>query len=387
MAAAPFAATLVAYCRAGFEPEAAADIAALAARAGAAVVVDAPPGRGFVTAALGGSTPARLHAALVAAPPVFVRSLFFGTGPHALLDPATAGKRRPDRVAPLAAAIGVLRERVWPGVRHGAAFGVLRVEMPDTNDGKALSGLCRGVELPLAGTLLEADAMAEVHEDATDAELARHPALHVLLADGATAFVGVSAAPWRSRWPLGIPRLHMPRAAPSRSTLKLAEAFLTFLGDDAPTLLRPGMKAVDLGAAPGGWTWQLAERGLKVTAVDNGPLKGAVAEDSRVTHLRVDGLTYVPKRPVDWLVCDIAEQPAKIAALVARWIGEGHARHAMFNLKLPMKKRHAEVLRCAALIDDTLRRARVPATLALKQLYHDREEVTGYLATLGSGRI
>ena len=59
----------------------------------------------------------------------------------------------------------------------------------------------------------------------------------------------------------------------------------------------------------------------------------------------------------------------------------------MFNLKLPMKKRHAEVERCAALIHDTLRRARVPATLALKQLYHDREEVTGYLATPGSGRI
>jgi 23S rRNA (cytidine2498-2'-O)-methyltransferase len=387
VAAAPFTATLVAHCRAGFEPEAAADLVALAGRAGATTVVDAPPGRGFVTAALTGSTPSRLQAALLAAPPVFIRSLFFGTGPHALFDPAATGRRRPDRVAPLAAAIAALRERDWPGVARGMAFGELRVEMPDTNEGKALSGLCRGVELPLAGALLEADAMAEVDEDATDAELARHPAVHVLFADGATAFVGVSAAPWRSRWPQGIPRLHMPRAAPSRSTLKLAEAFLTFLGDDAATLLRPGMKAVDLGAAPGGWTWQLAGRGLKVTAVDNGPLKGAVAEDSLVTHLRVDGLTYVPKRPVDWLVCDIAEQPAKIAALVARWVAQGDARRAIFNLKLPMKRRHAEVERCAALIHDTLRRARVPATLALKQLYHDREEVTGYLATPGSGRI
>ena len=60
----------------------------------------------------------------------------------------------------------------------------------------------------------------------------------------------------------------------------------------------------------------------------------------------------MPKRPVDWLVCDIAEQPASIAALVARLGRQGDARRAIFNLKLPMKKRHAEIERCAALIHD-----------------------------------
>ena len=145
---------------------------------------------------------------------------------------------------------------------------------------------------------------------------------------------------------MGIPRLRMPGGAPSRSTLKLAEAIVTFLGDRESELLRPGMRAVDLGAAPGGWTWQLAYRGLRVTAIDNGPLKGAVRDDPLVTYLRADGLTYLPKRPVDWMTCDIVEQPARIAMLVARWIGEGHARHAIFNLKLPMKKRFEETMRC-----------------------------------------
>ena len=62
----------------------------------------------------------------------------------------------------------------------------------------------------------------------------------------------------------------------------------------------------------------------------------------------------MPKRPVDWLVCDIVWQPATIASLVARWIGDGRARHAIFNLKLPMKKRYDEVRRCEALIRDAL---------------------------------
>jgi 23S rRNA (cytidine2498-2'-O)-methyltransferase len=243
-----------------------------------------------------------------------------------------------------------------------------------------VSGLCRAIELPLAEALLAADALAETDADAGPSRL---PALHVLFADGAHVYVGASLAPWGSPWAMGIPRLRMPREAPSRSTLKLAEALVVFLGDREPELLRPGRRAVDLGAAPGGWTWQLAHRGLRVTAVDNGPLKGEVARDSLVTHLTVDGLRYRPPRPVDWMVCDIADQPARIAALVAGWIARGDARHTIFNLKLPMKKRYDEVRRCAAIIGETLARAGVRHALRLRQLYHDREEVTGFIERLG----
>ena len=179
---------------------------------------------------------------------------------------------------------------------------------------------------------------------------------------------------------MGIPRLRMPHSAPSRSTLKLAEALLAFLGDRDLDVLQAGMRAVDLGAAPGGWTWQLAHRGLRVTAVDNGPMKGSVADDSLVTHLREDGLTWRPKRAVDWLVCDIVLQPIRIAELVARWIADGAARRAIFNLKLPMKKRYDEVARCGARILEITRLAGVKADLRIRQLYHDREEVTGYLS-------
>ena len=119
---------------------------------------------------------------------------------------------------------------------------------------------------------------------------------------------------------MGIPRLAMPRGASSRSTLKLAEAFMTFLDDDEHLRwLRPGMRAIDLGAAPGGWTWQLAQRGLRVAAVDNGPLKGAVTSDPLVEPCAPTGCSR-PRRAVDWMVCDMVLQPSRIAALVAAWI-------------------------------------------------------------------
>ncbi len=369
---------LVAHCRAGFEPEAATDLRRVAAAAATSVDVDAPPGRGFVVATPQAFDAQRWPRALAEAPPVFVRALFFGTGPHALLEPASA-KGRADRVAPLGELADAFRTGFpLPGAPHRTrgrlVCGSLRLETPDTNEGKALSGLCRAIDRPLAGVLRERGVL---DDDAAA------PALHVLFADGAHAYVGASLAPWGSPWPMGIPRLRMPAGAPSRSTLKLAEAFVTFLGDRELDLVHAGMRAVDLGAAPGGWTWQLAHRGLRVTAVDNGPLKGEVAHDSLVTHLRTDGLTYLPRRPVDWLVCDIAEQPSRIAALVARWIGEGHARRAVFNLKLPMKRRFDETMRCKRIIEDRLAQTRTRYRLCLRQLYHDRQEVTGFVERLG----
>jgi 23S rRNA (cytidine2498-2'-O)-methyltransferase len=379
--------TIVAQCRAGFEPEAATDLRRLASAARSEIDVRATAGYGHVVGGVRTFESSHWQRALERFRPVFVRALFVGTGPHSLLDPA-ATRRRPDRVAPLTALVEALRDELsFAGFSDRGdrqrTYGSLRIEMPDTNEGKALSGLARALEPALTATLRSRGLLVEATAaDASNAAHAGESNLHVFLVDGAHAFVGVSVPPWASRWPMGIPRLRMPGAAPSRSTLKLAEAIVTFLGDSEAALLRPGMRAVDLGAAPGGWTWQLAYRGLRVTAVDNGPLKGSVRDDPLVTHLRADGLNYLPNRPVDWMTCDIAEQPARIATLVARWIGEGRTRHAIFNLKLPMKKRYDEVDRCAAIIGSGLERSRARHRFALRQLYHDREEVTGCVTRL-----
>jgi len=347
---------VIAHCRPGFEPECAADLERVAAHAGARIECAPSRGAAFVAAPLTNVDAKRWEAALARRPAWFARSIFVGDGPHVLPEH--------DRVTPL---IAVARN-------HGPPFSALWLETPDSNEGKTRSGLCQRLRAPLESAALEAGVL--------NRDDRRRLRLHALFTDSSHVFVGTSTETTGSPWPMGIPRLSMPRAAPSRSTLKLAEAFATFLGDEnRALLLKPGMRAVDLGAAPGGWTWQLAERGIRVTAIDNGPLKGEIAHDPLVEHLRVDGLTWRPRRPVDWMVCDIVLQPSRIATLVAAWVGDRHCRRTIFNLKLPMKKRYAEVERCEAIVREALDRRKLRHTLAFKQLYHDREEITGYCAS------
>jgi 23S rRNA (cytidine2498-2'-O)-methyltransferase len=249
----------------------------------------------------------------------------------------------------------------------GNRFASLWLEMPDTNDGKALATLTR----PLQAHLEKALRKAGVTFDDAKAE----DRLHVFFVGGRAAYLGLSAVANGAPWPMGIPRLRMPGAAPSRSTLKLAEALMQFVPGRR---FEPGMAAVDLGASPGGWTWQLVPRGFRVTAVDNGPMDAALLDSGQVKHRREDGFHYRPPEPVDWMVCDMVESPSRIARLAAQWIAQGWCREAIFNLKLPMKKRREEVERCRGIVDEALGGGGY--YLRVKQLYHDREEVTAYLA-------
>ncbi|MEO6929800.1 MAG: 23S rRNA (cytidine(2498)-2'-O)-methyltransferase RlmM [Casimicrobiaceae bacterium] len=361
---------VVAYCRAGFEGETAIDITRVAEAAGARAHCAPVANAAYVAADVATLDMRRWRQALIDMPPIFARSMFVGSGPHALVPAGHAAGQRTgvDRVTPIVAAIEAL----------ATPAAALWVEFADTNEGKAMSTLARALTARIEGELRVRGLLPHA---STDAHAPRNrKRLHVFLPDGAAAYVGTSIGESGSPWPMGIPRLRMPHSAPSRSTLKLVEALVTFLGDAEASALRPGMHAVDLGAAPGGWTWQLAHRGLRVTAVDNGALRGDIADDSLVTHVRADGFKYRPRRAVDWVTCDIVEQPLRIATLMADWLAGGLARRALFNLKLPMKKRYDEVLRCAAVIEDRLSGAAIDATLRVRQLYHNRAEVTAYLA-------
>jgi Predicted SAM-dependent methyltransferase len=155
---------------------------------------------------------------------------------------------------------------------------------------------------------------------------------------------------------MGIPRLKFPSDAPSRSTLKLEEAFHVFIpADEWDERLANGMYAVDLGACPGGWTYQLVKRNMWVASVDNGPMAQSLMDTGQVTWLREDGFRYRPNRNnISWMVCDMVEKPAKVAALMAQWLVQGWCRETIFNLKLPMKKRYEEVSNNLAYIQQQL---------------------------------
>ena len=252
--------------------------------------------------------------------------------------------------------------------------GSLWLEVLDTNDGKELSTFCKKFEGPLRNALTKAGRLVED---------ARKPRLLLTFKSGREVFLGLAPANNSAFWPGGIPRLKFPREAPSRSTLKLEEAWHQFIPrEEWDTRLSEDMTGVDLGASPGGWTYQLVKRGMLVTAIDNGPMAESLMDTGLVQHLMVDGFTWTPKQPVDWMVCDIVEKPARNAALLETWIGEGHCREAVVNLKLPMKQRYAEVKRLLERIETGFKARGVKASIACKQLYHDREEVTCHLRRL-----
>lgn len=279
-----------------------------------------------------------------------------------------------DRLSPLLAALPATPER----------FGALYLEVPDTNEGKTLSGFTKRFQPLLEEALREQGRLEDapaVHPSTGSGRTESLPRLHIFFPDEHRALIA-SSDPHNSTSALnGIQRVSMASDAPSRSYLKLAEAFEVFLDKKEQALwLKPGMTAVDLGAAPGGWTWQLVQRGLKVIAVDNGPLKGAAAGHPNIKHLRQDGFRFRPQRPVDWLVCDMVEQPQRVAALMTEWFVGGLTQRAIFNLKLPMKKRVAAVNDALNGMRTALNAKGIRYQLEAKQLYHDREEVTIYLA-------
>lgn len=235
-------------------------------------------------------------------------------------------------------------------------FGAAEVIAPDTPEAGPLAPMLKAV----SGGLNAA---------ATPGAARR---LRVIFADTATAAVGWVEPGLSAEAPGGILRLRFPAAAPSRSTLKLEEALLTLLSPaEREARLRPGMRAVDLGASPGGWTFQMVQRQISVTAVDNGRMDAGLLASGRVQHLRADAFGYRPTQPVDWLLCDVIETPRRIAALIADWFRRGDTGAAIFNLKLPGRDRQAELARCLALLRE------LPGlSLRVRHLYHDREEVT-----------
>ncbi len=177
-----------------------------------------------------------------------------------------------------------------------------------------------------------------------------------------------SAAPsaLTSPVPGGRYRMRMDPDAPSRSYLKMEESLLR-LGIEP----QENETVIDLGAAPGGWTYAFAKRGCRVTAIDNGPLRLTAACVRRVEHLHLDGLSYqLPRHlpPVDWLVGDMLIPPGKAFGVLKYWVGGKHCRRLIFNIKLPQE----QPMPALAPILDWLR----PRGLSVRQLYHDRREVT-----------
>lgn len=160
-------------------------------------------------------------------------------------------------------------------------------------------------------------------------------------------------------------------AAPSRSYLKVEEAYQV-LGREPVA----GETVVDLGAAPGGWSYSAAKRGARVIAVDNGPLKGGALGHPLIEHRLEDAFKFRPAdgEGFDWLYCDLVEEPHHVMKdIVAPWLAGGWCRRFVINLKFGHVDPLALLREIGAAGSPFVRGA---TGLRVRHLYHDREEFT-----------
>jgi 23S rRNA (cytidine2498-2'-O)-methyltransferase len=146
---------------------------------------------------------------------------------------------------------------------------------------------------------------------------------------------------------------------PSRAYLKLWEACVRFGSWPAA-----GERCLDLGAAPGGWTWALAQLGASVIAVDKAGLDPAVTALPNVS-VRQESAFGLPPEPADWLFSDVVAYPDRLLALVQRWIEAGAARHIVCTIKFQGATDHAAAEAFAA----------IPGG-QVAHLFHNKHELT-----------
>lgn len=340
---------LVVLCRPGFEGDCAAELTERAAEAGAWGHARTRDGEGLLEFFPGGRTPLDLLHSSAFDELVFPRQVC-ATGPLVEDLPPE------DRLSPL---LGDWRVRVADAI----------AETADGDEHRALAKLAARLTGPLRGAMQSRGCW--------NPDDPRAPRLHLILDSGSSGWIGTSPMDRSSPSPGGVVRLRTHRDAPSRSALKLEEALTTLLSPTDRHLLFDGrLTAADLGAAPGGWTWVLRRQDVRVFAVDNGPLAPALAADPEVIHVRADAFTWEPEATVDWLTCDVVDKPARVVELMARWLRRGWAHRALFNLKLPMVRRWQAVSDARRRFERTLGDRSGEFDLHIRQLYHDREEVT-----------
>ncbi|MBI1947524.1 MAG: hypothetical protein HYS27_17670 [Deltaproteobacteria bacterium] len=133
----------------------------------------------------------------------------------------------------------------------------------------------------------------------------------VVLIDGTPWLTLHRHALFGSPWPGGRPRVTIAApdqgGPPSRAYLKLREVL-----ERAALEPRPGERALEIGAAPGGAAMLLLELGLDVVGVDPNEMDARVAAHPRFVHVRTPSTQLEPSRiagPFHWLLVDVNVPP------------------------------------------------------------------------------
>ena len=191
-----------------------------------------------------------------------------------------------------------------------------------------------------------------------------------------SAFLGLSPTDLNlSDWAGGVRRFAREEGQISRAEFKLLEALEVFRID-----LPPRGVALDLGAAPGGWSRVLRQRDQFVTAIDPAELDPRLAEDKAVRHKRMTAEEYLADEPdeFDLIVNDMRMDARDSARLMLAYAGQLY-RHgiALMTFKLPEDDRKRIVDHAFGILRQKYE------IMGARQLFHNRSEITVFLAKKG----
>lgn len=174
-----------------------------------------------------------------------------------------------------------------------------------------------------------------------------------------------------SDWNGGAIRFQREEGQISRAKFKLLEAEQQFSIPFASY-----RKALDIGAAPGGWTSFLLERGIQVTAVDPAKMHPSLSGYSGLRVIRKNAAEVsFREAEFDLLVCDMSWSPKQMVKLVT---GLLHSLEiggtAVITVKLLTKKPMALIKEIIEQFEETRMQVQ-----GVKQLFHNRDEITLYM--------
>jgi 23S rRNA (cytidine2498-2'-O)-methyltransferase len=158
----------------------------------------------------------------------------------------------------------------------------------------------------------------------------------------------------------------------SRAEFKLIEALRKF------RLNLPKGRALDLGAAPGGWTRVLADAGMQVVAIDPAELDKKVASHRNVTHVKMQAKDYISDGEFDLFVNDMNIDPEDSARIMMQLASHLKPEaYAIMTVKLVIRNPARLLANVAPILEPAF------DILNVKNLFHNRLEVTMLLRRKG----
>lgn len=191
-----------------------------------------------------------------------------------------------------------------------------------------------------------------------------------LYANGEALFLGCGPAENNlSGWSGGEMHFSKREDFISRAEFKLLEAIDVF-----GVRTEKMQSALDLGAAPGGWSAVLLRKGLCVDAVDPAELHPDVARNPKLRHFREPVQRFLQRKPdrkYHLLVNDMKMDITKSAQLTASCAPLLYERAVvLMTFKLPQKYSYNDIKAGLAVLAESYR------LKDARQLFHNRDEIT-----------